>query len=209
MNRKLTFGEPFIETRILEDEKHYHTSGRCIVVNLGREAVTLEESFALQPLETVIASDGTVLDVPGKALLIANSGLLDLNDLKTLDVMRGVWKSNFELTHSDKQRGVPYYKSPRIDLNDVHMNFCLVSEPDYPSGIHRTHSGNINELHVQIAGDGAVELMRSDSHDSCYASFPMTAGDVHCPIWNELGAYPWHRYRSISRCVFLAVEIDR
>ena len=87
------------------------------------------------------------------------------------------------------------------------MNFCLVSEPDCPSGIHREHGGPVQELHVQVVGEGALDLLRSEDPSSMFASLPLTAGSVHIPEWNEEGVYPWHRYRSKSRCIFLGVEI--
>ena len=88
------------------------------------------------------------------------------------------------------------------------MNFCLVAEPNCPSGIHSEHDRPIRELHVQVAGDGAVDLLRSADPAELFASLPLTAGSVHTATWNERGAYPWHRYRSVSRCIFLAISIE-
>ena len=146
--------------------------------------------------------------VPGKALLLANFGALDLDDLQTLDALRAVWKSNYELTHNEKQRGVPYCKSPKVTLDKAAVNFCLVAVPNCPSGIHREHDRPIRELHVQVAGEGAVDLLRSADPGDVFASLPLTAGAVHTAIWNERREYPWHRYRSKSRCIFLAISIE-
>ena len=89
------------------------------------------------------------------------------------------------------------------------MNFCLVAEPDCPSGIHREHARELDELHVQIAGTAAVDVLRENDPDTVYASLPLTAGSVHAPLWDTDGTYPWHRYRSVTRALFLALEIDR
>lgn len=207
MTQRLAFGEPFIETRYLEAEAEYVTPGHCILINLDEEKpVMLEGEYALAPLQSVRVCEARI-SVPGKALLICNAGTLDLNDLQTLDCLRKVWKSNWELTHLEKHRGVPYYKSSKVTVDNVTMNFCLVSEPDCPSGIHREHDGAVHELHVQVVGEGAVDLMRSDDPKSMYASLPLTAGSTHAPTWDAKGVYPWHRYRSKSRCIFLAVEV--
>ena len=208
MIEKLSFGEPFLETRYIEQEEHYPVSGRCLLLNLDTEQlIVMEGIFELPPLQVCEACNA-VISVPGKALLIANFGTLDLNDLQTLDALRAVWKSNYQLTHDEKQRGVPYYKSPKITLGKVNMNFCLVAEPDRPSGIHREHDRPIREIHVQVAGEGAVDLLRSAEPGDVFASLPLTAGAVHCATWNGKGEYPWHRYRSKSRCIFLGVSIE-
>ena len=207
MVQKLTFGEPFIETRYIEAEEEYTTPGHCILVNLDTEqGILMNGEFTLPPLQAARTCEAQIR-VPGKALLICNAGTLNLSDLQTLDCLRKVWKSNWELTHLEKHRGVPYYKSPRVTQGNVTMNFCLVSEPDCPSGIHREHDGLVKELHVQIVGEGAVDLLRSEDPASMFASLPLTAGSVHMPTWNAEGKYPWHRYRSKSRSIFLAVEI--
>ncbi len=207
MIQRLSFGEPFIESRYIQDEADYTTPGHCILINLDIEkSILLEGVYSLPPL-TAIRTCGTHIQVPGKALLICNAGTIDLTDLQTLDCLRKVWKSNWELTHLEKHRGVPYYKSSRITIDNITMNFCLVSEPNSPSGIHREHDGKIRELHVQLVGEGAVDLMRSEDPSSMFASLSLTAGTTHIPTWDVEGNYPWHRFRSKTRCIFLAVEI--
>lgn len=207
MIERLSFGEPFIEAYYICGEAAYAAFGSCILINLDSEhSIGIEEDFLLPPLQ-VIRTCSAKLSVPGKALVISNAGTLDLNDLQTLDCLRKVWKSNYELTGLEKHRGVPYYKSPKITRDNVSMNFCLVAEPNCPSGIHREHNGEIQELHVQIVGEGAVDLLRSAEASSMYASLSLTAGCAHMPTWNEDGIYPWHRYRSKTRCIFLGVEI--
>lgn len=207
--QKLSFGEPFIETRYLEGDLDFAVSGDAVIVNLDEEKeIIIDGEFRLSPL-TAMVLHGASLDVPGKGLLIYGYGMLDLDDLQTLDCMRKAWKSNYELTGLDKHRGVPFYKSPRITIGDVTMNFCLVSEPGCPSGIHRTHQDLIKELHVQIIGEAFVDLLRSDNPDSVNASLPLTAGITHMPTWDEAGVYPWHRYRTKTRSVFLGVEIRK
>ena len=207
MVEKQSFGEPFIETHYIEKENSFSAEGRCLVVNLdAEENVTVNGEFALTPLSAAVVKDAE-LRVPGKALLICGFGLLDPEDLLTLDSLRAAWKSNWELTHLEKNRSVPYYKSPAVILGGVTMNFCLVSEPDAPSGIHRTHPQPVRELHVQVAGRGAVDLLRSEDPESVFASLPLAAGTTHMATWDREGNYPWHRDRSVTRSVFLAVSV--
>ncbi|MBR4579254.1 MAG: hypothetical protein IKO22_06570 [Oscillospiraceae bacterium] len=208
MIEKLSFGEPFIETHYIENEENCPAGGRCLVMNLDTgKPVTVEAEFAIPPMGAAVVTDVT-LSVPGKALLICGFGLLDLNDLMTLDCLRAAWKSNWELTHLPQHWGVPFYKSPKVTVGGVSMNFVLVAADGCPSGIHREHDKPVKELHLQVAGQGAVDLLRSPDPASVYASLPLAAGTVHIPEWNAEGVYPWHRYRSVTRCIFLAVSIE-
>ncbi len=205
--QKLSFGEPFIESRYLEGDMGFAVSGAAMLLNLDEERdIVIEGEYKLPPLQAMVVHDA-VIDVPGKALLVCSLGTLDLDDLQTLDCMRKGWKSNYELTHLEKHRGVPFFKSPRVTIGNVTMNFCLVSEPGCPSGIHREHPAPVRELHVQIVGEAYVDLMKSADPDSMYASLPLTAGITHMPTWDADGVYPWHRYRTKTRSVFLGVEI--
>lgn len=207
MIEKLSFGEPFIETHLIENEDGFTAEGRCLLMNLDTaESVTVNDEFSLAPLSAAVVKDAR-LRVPGKAILICGFGLLDLDDLMTLDCLRAAWKSNWELTHLPQHRSVPYYKSPVITVGEVSMNFVLVAEPDCPSGIHREHGKPVRELHLQVAGSGAVDLLRAQDPGTVYASLPLAAGSVHLPEWNAQGIYPWHRYRSMTRSIFLAISI--
>ena len=207
MIEKLSFGEPFLETHYLENENAFTISGCCLLMNLDTEkSVLAENEFSVPPLSAAKLCDAQI-DVPGKALLVFGSDTVDLNDLLTLDCLRSAWKSNWELTHLDKHRGVPYYKSPRVTVGGVTMNFCLVADPDCPSGIHREHGKPVKELHMQVVGEGAVDLLRSEHPSTVFASLPLSAGTVHIPEWNAEGIYPWHRYRSVTRSIFLGIEI--
>ncbi len=204
MIEKLSFGEPFIETAYLEAEERYHVEGACLLVNLERQggrAASVADGPNIAPLRCAVVCDAD-LSVPGRALLIRNFGGLSLDDLETLDCLRAVWKS--------ARKGYPYYKSPKAEpAAGVRVNFCLVAEPDCPSGIHRTHTDDIDELHVQICGTGAVDVLRENDPGTVIASLPLSAGGTHDAIWNGSGDYPWHRYRSVARAIFLCVELLR
>lgn len=204
MVQKQTFGEPFFETAYIENEQTVHAEGCCLVVNLDRQggrSIRIGEELSVAPYGCAVVKDAD-LSVQGKALLIKNFGDLSLEDLETIDCLRGVWKS--------ARKGYPYYKSPQAELTaGVRVNFCLVSEPNCPSGIHREHAKELDELHVQIIGSAYVDILQENDPDTVAVSLPLVAGSVHAPIWNDDGIYPWHRYRSATRSLFLALEIDR
>ncbi|MCD8329560.1 MAG: hypothetical protein LUC27_02565 [Lachnospiraceae bacterium] len=208
MNQKLSLGEPFIETRYLEAEESFPVTLPAILINPDQEQdVIVNNEFILGPLKAMIIRDVTI-SVPGKALLIVGFDTLRLSDRLTMTALCSAWKSNYQLTGLPEHRTSPYFKSPQETLENVSINYCLVADPDAPSGIHREHADpTVKELHVQIVGEGAVDLMKSRDPSSLYASLPLTAGSTHISTWNKKGAYTWHRYRSVTPCIFLSVEI--
>ncbi|MDD6212964.1 MAG: hypothetical protein PUB22_07480 [Clostridiales bacterium] len=208
MNQKLSFGEPFLETRYLESEEAFEVTFPSVLVNLDKEQeVIINGEFELAPLKAMAVRDVTV-SVPGKALLIVGYDTINLADRITMNALCAAWKSNYQLTGLPQHKNSPYIKSPKETLGNVSVNFCLVADPDAPSGIHKDHADpKVQELHVQIVGQGAVDLMKSQDPDSMYASLPLSAGSTHMATWNKEGAYTWHRYRSITPCIFLGVEV--
>ena len=208
MNQKLSFGEPFIETRYLEAEDAFAVSNSAILVNLDKEKdILINGEFALGALKALVVREVTI-SVPGKALLIVGADTINLADRITMNALCAAWKSNYQLTGLPQHRNSPYIKSPKETLGNVSVNFCLVADPDAPSGIHKDHADpNVQELHVQIVGEGAVDLMKSQDPASVYASLPLTAGSTHMATWNQEGVYTRHRYRSVTPCIFLGVEV--
>ena len=208
MNQKLSFGEPFIETRYFEGEDTYTVTNSAILVNLDKEQdVIVNEEFHLGSLKAMVVRDVTI-SVPGKAMLVVGADTIRLYDRITMNALCAAWKSNYQLTGLPQHRNSPYIKSPKETLGNVSVNYCLVADPNAPSGIHKDHADpKVQELHVQIVGEGAVDLMKSQDPDSMFASLSLIAGSTHIATWNEEGSYPWHRYRSVTPCIFLAVEI--
>ncbi|SET89313.1 hypothetical protein SAMN04487771_10628 [[Clostridium] aminophilum] len=207
MVEKMSFGEPFFEVYHIWKEEEFRVPRSGILVNVSEDQpIGVEREYFLKPFRTLKVAD-VCISVPGSAILISGEDALDLEDLKTLDSIRSIWKSNWEMTHDEKQRGVPFYKSPKAAMGNVRANFVLVADPGFPSGIHREHEVPLRELHVQIVGAGAMDMLHENDPETVYASLPMISGGVHDTMWDEEGIYPWHRYRSITRSVFLVIEV--
>ena len=207
MIEKMSFGEPFFEVHHIWKEEEFRMNGTGILVNVSEnQPVCVEGEYSIAPFRVLKVKDACI-SVLGNAILILGADTIDPDDLKTLDSIRSIWKSNWELTHDEKQRGVPFYKSPKAVMDNVRANFVLVADPGFPSGIHREHEVPLRELHVQIAGAGAMDLLRENDPETVYATLPMISGGVHDTMWDKNGTYPWHRYRSITRSVFLVIEV--
>jgi len=76
--------------------------------------------------------------------------------------------------------------------------------------IHRRHA--FIELHTQVHGIGAMQKFTAQDHATRYQDVPMSPGvtapaDMFCSLGPDGEfVYPWHQYRAVTDCVWLAVE---
>ena len=210
MIQKLDFAKPFFDVDYVEHEASYSIDAPALVLNMGRS----EEEFVgirpvpLKPLRSTIVTKGD-LEVEGRALIIHNYQRKFRIEDPEAEEIKKVWKSLWEYSHLERNRGVLYYKSPRVVVGgDTGMNFCL-AEAGIPSAIHREHGEDFDEVHLQVWGSGRVQLLYEEDPESVYQEFPLAPGNVNDPVWDSEGIYPWHRYYSESRCIFVVVERRR
>lgn len=210
MIQKLALAEPFFSVDYVEKEAHYPMEGCGLVLNLagaGGQPVTVGAYF-LQPLRSAVFQN-TEISVPGRALVIHRYGSFSVDSEENAEQVKRVWTSLWDLTHWERNRNVPYYKSTRAVVGgNIGMNFCF-AEANAPSGIHREHPTDFDEVHLQVCGSGCVQLLRENDPSTMYQELPLCAGTVNDPIWNEQGIYPWHRYYSKERSIFVVIEIER
>ena len=209
MVEKLTFGSPLVTAEYIREESEYPTGENTLLMNLSRSAPIRVGNQRLPPLRAAVFHNACVC-VPGEALAVTNYGGLDVENEETAVLIKREWKSVWELTHAPRNIGVEYYKSPAAVLHgSIKLNVCF-GERQLPAGLHREHRDpDFDELHLQLCGRGFVQLFRENDPATLYESLPLAPGAVNDPIWNEEGAYPWHRYYSQTRCLFLVIEMER
>ena len=209
MVEKLSFGEPFAAAEYIREETGYRTGENTLVMNLSRSIPVRIGDQRLLSLRAAVFRD-TRIDVPGEALAVTNFGTQDLENGETAARIKNEWKSVWELTHAPRNIGVEYYKSPAALLRgSIKLNVCF-GERQLPAGLHREHrEPDFDELHLQLCGRGFIQLFHENDPETLYESLPLYPGAVNDPVWNEEGRYPWHRYYSQTRCLFLVIEMDR
>ncbi len=210
MIQKLSFALPFFTSMYVEEEKNLRIPGCCLVLNVderGKRPIQINK-IPLYPLRSAIVW-GAEMEIPGRAFIITNFGSYSVCDEGNASQVKSVWKSLWDYSHLERNRNIPYYKSERAFVGGhIGMNFCL-AEAGAPSSIHRAHETDFDEVHLQVCGSGKIQLFSANDPATIYQEFPLTEGQVNDRIWDEKGNYPWHRYQSMTRSVFVVVEIDR
>ncbi|MBR6207898.1 MAG: hypothetical protein IKQ69_02770 [Oscillospiraceae bacterium] len=212
---QLNFAEPFFSIDYLEDEASYHVSKKSMVINLAeyeRENVLLDGERFIPPLKAAVVQDMTIRNIV-RAVVVWDFERCDLRDKDTADAIKRSWKTLYEMSGIERHRGLPYYKSPKfcIGEGDRHMelNFCYVDKGLVPSGPHRDHDRDFEEVHAQILGYGMMRVYEYDDNTRIHQELNMAPGTVHDKMYDSRGRYPWHEYMSVTPGIYCPIELDR
>ena len=208
--QKLDFGQPLFEMEYVENEEKYFVKPKSMVINLAERSQTIIyiKGIPLLPLKGTIV-EGVWLENIGRALIVLDYEKYDIDDPEVIARIKGSWKSLYECSGIERHKGIPYFKSPKVRVGgDTELNVCF-TEPMAPSGPHRDHDRNFDEVHAQIRGFGKMQKFETNDTSTFYQEYIMAPGIVHDKFYNEKGVYPWHQYHSITRAVYMPIEIDR
>lgn len=213
--RQLSFAEPFFTIDYVVREAQYAVTDKSMVINLAeyeQHAIRLAEGRVILPLKAAVVRDMTISGIT-RAFVIRDFERCDLNDAETARALRKSWKTIYEMSGLPRHKGLPYYKSPKfcIDEDGRHMelNLCYVSEGMAPSGPHRDHDRDFDEVHAQILGYGMMRVYEYEDNTRIHQELNMAPGIVHDKMYDEHGRYPWHEYMSVTPCVYCPIELDR
>lgn len=212
---QLDFAEPFYSIDYVENEESYHVDKKSMVVNLAereKENIELSGERFIVPLKAAMVQNMTVHHLV-KAFIVRDVERTDLTDPETVARIKSTWKSLYEMSGIARHKGLPYYKSPKFRLGEgsehLELNFCFVSEGMVPSGPHREHDRDFDEVHAQIAGYGMMRIYDYEDKVNIHQELNMAPGIVHDKMYDSQGKYPWHEYKSVTPCVYCPIELDR
>jgi len=208
--QSLSFAEPFFEIDYVEQEEKYWVEEKSIVINLAHKSggLILLNGTRIMPLKSTIAKRIFLEDLE-KALIIKNYLKYDVSDPKVSEQVIKTWKSLYEWSGKEIQKGIPYYKTSKVWLDeDTAVTVCFAA-PMSPSGPHKEHALNIDEVHAQIQGTGKVQMFMNPDMDTFYQEYNLSPGNTHDVIYDQSGIYPWHQYHSVTTSVYIPIEIKR
>lgn len=212
---QLDFAEPFFSIDYVENEPRYRVSKKSMVINLAeheQENILLDGERFILPLKAAVVEDMTISHLV-RAFIIKDFERCDLDDPKTVQEIKSSWKTIYEMSGIARHKGLPYYKSPKFCIgegsNHIELNLCFVSEGMVPSGPHRDHDRDFDEVHAQIRGYGMMRVYDYNDNVHIHQELNMAPGTVHDKMYDSEGKYPWHEYKSVTPCVYCPIELDR
>lgn len=211
----LSFAEPFFFIDYVTGESRYTVTEKSMVINLAEHEqhnILLTEGRVILPLKAAVVRDMALTGLT-RALVIRDFERCDLSDPETDRALRHGWKTLYEMSGLPRHKGLPYYKSPKFCVDEggqhIEVNLCYVSEGMVPSGPHRDHDRDFDEVHAQILGYGKMRIFEYDDSTRLHQELNMAPGVVHDKMYDAEGRYPWHEYQSVTPCVYCPIELDR
>ncbi len=212
---QLSFAEPFFSIDYAENEKSCYVTQKSMVINLAeheQENILLPGDRVILPLKAAVVQDITLRNLR-RAFIIRDFERCDLSDPENAAAIRRTWKTLYEMSGLERHRGLPYYKSPKFCIGEgkrrIELNLCYVDEGMVPSGPHRDHDRNFDEVHAQILGYGMMRIYDYEDNTHIHQELNMAPGTVHDKMYDAEGKYPWHEYKSVTPCVYCPIELDR
>ena len=170
-----------------------------IVINCGKDILLPDGTY----LKSFSSGLFRKLKIRGEKLLA-----FELNGKKEVseemaDFCRKNWTEVYDIFPFEIFKNQDFFRSPKIKLGDLELNFWYCGE-DFSCGIHNEH--NFFEVHTQILGSGEMQKFKSNKEEDIFYKEGLVPGQTHRPFFNKQGKYPYHQYKSISKCIWLAIE---
>jgi hypothetical protein len=212
---QLDFAEPFFSIDYVEDEASCYVEKKSMVINLAeheQKNILLDGERFILPLKAAVVQDMTIRNIP-RAFIVKDFERCNLDDPKTVAEIKQSWKTLYEMSGIARHKGLPYYKSPKFCIGEgsrhMELNFCYVDQGMVPSGPHRDHDRDFDEVHAQIRGYGMMRVYDYNDNEHIHQELNMAPGTVHDKMYDSEGKYPWHEYKSVTPCVYCPIELDR
>ncbi len=183
----------------LSFQEKFQSKKWSVVLNCG-DSIELPDGTELKSFNSGLFKD---IEITGKKLLVFELGENFEVSEETADVCRKEWAPVYEIFPFEIFKDADFFRSPKIKLGELEFNFWYCGE-NFSCGIHNEH--NFFEIHTQILGRGEMQKFGSLEEDSIYQREILSPGNTHKPFFTKERKYPFHRYKSISKCIWLAIE---
>ncbi len=204
----IKIAEPFFPVYVLKNETQAQIKTRAIVLNLGDNAIEIEDQ-KLHPLQSVVIINATLNNVE-EAIVIEGFDQFEDEDALFKQV-REIWPKAFDIRKEERLRGVEHYLSPKVSVGNKRFSMYHSASVPLNVGLHKDHPfcdvPGFCEVHTQVVGYGKMQQCREKDLSTLYMEELMAPGTTHRPMYDEEGNYPWHQFETITPSIFMAVEI--
>lgn len=222
----IDFGSPSVSAFVLRDSSSGRVDSRSVVVNLSDRPAFVEgtvRGYVPARLSTVVHH----ADVTGELLLVIP---VPDDDLPVQFWRDAGWTDFYARDGQDATEWPVLLKSAQTSVGSVQLDSSAAtgvapgaterfevrvnlwfSPAGTDCGIHNIH--DFLEVHTQISGLGAMQKFRTKEAPAPYEEQFLAPGTTSpapfCRQDAETYAYPWHQYRAVTDCLWLAVEYHR
>lgn len=206
--KALDFCGSFFQVKYVENENKFFAGQETLFFNLSKNRESYILDSPVPPLKGRIVNRVEITNIEAAIFVEGYAG--EKNNKILFEAIRNTWPTLFSITGLERHKGLPYHRSPRkVQLNEETTIYFCYAAPGIPSGPHKDHARNYDEVHGQILGYGKMQKLMEKDQESVYEEVILAPGIVHDKFCNEKGIYPWHQYFSITDCIYMPIEIDR
>lgn len=177
----------------------FNENSPTVVLNCGKP-ITLEDGTILRSFDSGLFDN---YKIKGENLITFAIGEdLEVSE-KIADYCRANWTAVYDIFPDDQFKNADFFRSSKTKIGVLEFNFWYCGK-DFSCGIHNKH--DFFELHTQILGRGEMQKFQENDESTLYYREILSSGQTHAPFYNIKGDYPHHRYKSITKCIWLAIE---
>lgn len=199
--KKLNFNCPNIKSNLFIESELTINEER-IIINLSNKSIHISEENLLNKFESSILSN---INIYGEKFISIKIS----KDIKkggyNKDRIKKEWRSAFEIFEQENLLNTKLWRSPKERIDNIEVNLWLAEEGT-DCGIHNKHS--FKELHTQIYGLGIMQKFHQNDENTLYENTYMSSGYTHKPFYKKNHSYPWHQYKAVTDCIWLAIEFE-
>ena len=179
--------------------KEFDRKNWSIILNCG-SGFTLPDNTRLGNYESGLFKNEKIV---AEIILIFEVGQnLEVTE-DIADYCRENWTQVYDIFPIKAFKGTDFYRSPKTRIGNIEYNFWYCGE-DFSCGIHNEH--DFFELHTQILGQGEMQKFHTEDEKTIYSREILNPGQTHIPFFNKNREYPYHQYKSVTKCIWLAIE---
>ncbi len=200
------FAEPFFSVRWISNTEEYHVTKKSILINLSEQPITIQNQ-TLDFLRSVVVLNTSIHTIDC-GLIVENYERNSDTEALFNDIKK-TWSVTYDITKEERHKGLAFWRSPREVQDNIDISMYYADSVPLNVGLHTLHWGGIKlkEVHTQIVGYGTMQQCREQDINTLYLEEPLSPGATHQPMYDEHMQYPWHQYETITKSIFMAIQI--
>jgi len=198
----LKFSTNFCESFLISDADNFEVKKDSIIINASDSEEKINGETC-PSWRSIICNGGKI---SGKKLISISpeTHLHNISEIERADEIKNTWSHVYDVFGVDSLKNINLWRSKKdAEIPGVELNLWYAPKGT-DCGIHNEH--DFREIHTQISGLGIMQKFSQKKYDSLYREVVMPVGLTHEPFYDADLSYPWHQYKCITDCVWLAIE---